>query len=302
MRVRSEDDLFSEDFTPVQKSVVEHSAPRTPRGRGDGQRAQGRGRGRGRGNRGGANEHIQRQAIPQTESAEPQQAPSAPESAPVGPRKETTASVRGDRQATGGVKKPKLTEAELAEKMAAIQIKNANLTAAHARAEADAASFQQREEAAKQASRQEKERAQKREKEERRDRQQMMGERERNRQRKLKAMEGREWDAEKNEDDFGKGGRHDKSGSFAGDQSDYTDGREYMYRESRGGHRGGRGRGRGGMPGGGREQAAPKQDEFPALPPAPKTTQPHTTSKDAISGADTPTKSWADQVESAGPS
>ena len=115
-------------------------------------------------------------------------------------------------------------------------------------------------------------------------------------------MEGREWDAEKNEDDFGKGGRHDKKGGFAGDQTDYTDGREYMYRESRGGSRGGRGRGRGALPEGRREQAAPTQDEFPALPPAPKTSLPDTTSKDVEPGADTPAKSWADQVESAAPS
>jgi hypothetical protein len=205
--------------------------------------------------------------------------------------------VRGDRQDTGGVRKPKLTEAELEQKMAAIQIKNASLTAAHARAEADAASFQQREEAAKQAVRQEKEKAQKREKEERRDRQQMMGERERNRQRKLKAMDGREWDAEKNEDDF-KGSRFDKKGGFAGDKEDYTDGREYIYREPRGGQRGARGRGRGGAREGGREQNVPKQEEFPALPPAAKESRTEKTVKSAAPDAGSGDKSWADQVES----
>lgn len=297
MRVRSEDDLFSDDFTPVQKPVVEQVTPRTPRGRGDGrgdgQRS--RGRGRGRGNRGGDNQ-APKQAVQQNGEVETQQPPSVPENAPTGPKKDTPASVRGDRQATGGVKKPKLTEAELEEKMAAIQIKNASLTAAHARAEADAASFAQREEAAKKAAKQEKELAQKREKEERRDRQQMMGERERNRMRKLKAMEGREWDAEKEEDDFRKGGKRDKKGGFAGDQADYTDGREYSYREPRGGQRGQRGRGRGG---GAREQmqTAPKQEDFPALPALSRPVPASTKDTSAESGA-AAVKSWADQVES----
>lgn len=296
MRVRSEDDLFSDDFTPVREPIEQLAAPRTPRGRGDSQR--GRGRGQGRGSRGGLNGNVQKQIVQQSESTEQQHPPAAPEHAPTGPRKETTPSVRGDRQATGGVRKPKLSEAELAEKMAAIQIKNASLTAAHARAEADAASFQQREETVKQAARQEKERVQKREKEERRDRQQMIGERERNRQRKLKAMEGREWDAEKDEMDFGKGGRFDRKGGFAGDREDYSDGREYLYREPRGGQRGGRGRGRGGggVSGGDtvREQAVPKREEFPALPPAAQERHTERPMKDMTLG----TKSWADQVES----
>lgn len=294
MRVRSEDDLFSDDFTPVQKPVVD--APRTPRGRGDGARRPARARGRG-GRRGGT-DNVARQPSQPNGETEVQEPASAPENAPTGPKKEVAPSVRGDRQATGGVRKPKLSEAELAQKMAAIQIKNASLTAAHARAEADAASFAQREEEAKQVARQQKEVAQKREKEERRDRQQMMGERERNRLRKLKAMEGREWDAEKNEDDFGRGGKFDKKGGFAGDQEEYTDGREYIYREPRGGQRGGRGRGRG--RGGGRdaggEQALPKQDEFPALPASAKESRIEQPSTDGATSAGV--KSWADQVES----
>ena len=295
MRVRSEDDLFSDDFTPVQKPVVSQTPPRTPRGRGDAPRRPARARGRG--GRPGGNDSVQRQPAQQNGETEAQEPASAPESAPTGPKKEVAPSVRGDRQATGGVRKPKLSEAELAQKMAAIQIKNASLTAAHARAEADAASFAQREEEAKQAARQQKEVAQKREKEERRDRQQMMGERERNRQRKLKAMEGREWDAEKNEEDFGRGGKFDKKGAFAGDSEEYTDGREYIYREPRGGQRGGRGRGRGG---GGGEQALPKQDEFPALPAAAKESKIEQAAKDGVASASV--KSWADQVESSNPS
>lgn len=199
------------------------------------------------------------------------------------PSKQATNAVRGDRTATGGLRKPKLSEQELAEKMSRISLKNEKLAAAHARAEADAADFAEREEVAA-----------KRRQEERRDRQQMMGEREKNRLRKLKAVGGREWDAEKPDDadafggprqagGRGRGahggiaGQRNQDGSregFSGDKEDYTDGREYMYREDRGRGRG-RGRGgRGGAPGrGGRgpqqekssSQSVPKPNDFPDL-------------------------------------
>ncbi|KAK3699835.1 hypothetical protein LTR37_016250 [Vermiconidia calcicola] len=289
MRVRSEDDLFSDDFTPVEQPVVEQPAPQQPRVREDGGRGRGRGRGRGVAPqaRGGANRNAQPTPAQQDgqNQAQAQQQLPVPENAPTGPRKDPTASVRGDRQATGGVRKPKLTEEQLAEKMAAIQIKNASLTAAHARAEADAANFAEREEEAKT-------KAALKQKEERRDRQQMMGERERNRMRKLKAMEGREWDAEKNEDDFQRGGRSDMKGGFVGDQEGYSDGREYLYKEPRGGQRGGGTAGRGGKA---QEQSTPKQDDFPALPAANKA---DTTSQTQKEAADAAGNSWADQVES----
>lgn len=290
MRIRSDDDLFSDDFTPAPQPVVERAKPQPQASRGSGEGVRGRARGRGRGgdrSRGerddGQSEIVQRDNKPQ---AQPQA--TAPDNAPTGPRKETVPSVRGERHGTGGLRKPKLTEEELAEKMAQIQIKNASLTAAHARAEADAASFAQREQQAKQVSEQ-------RKKEERRDRQQMMGERERNRQRKLKAMEGREWDAEKQEDDFRKGGKFDKKGGFAGDQPEYSDGRQYLLREARGGGERGRG-GRGGrayVP-----AAVPKGEDFPALPGASKAEQDDGKSAEAVTDATKPSgKSWADQVE-----
>lgn len=296
MRLRSDDDLFSEDFTPAPEPVVEHVKPQTVRGGGDGARGRARGRGRGpREARGqqrqddGSREQRQTGNV-QRENAGQVQG-DAPESAPTGPRKETIAAVKGDRHGTGGVKKPKLTEEELAEKMAKIQIKNASLTAAHARAEADAASFAEREQHAKKVSEQKK-------KEERRDRQQMMGEREKNRQRKLKAMEGREWDAEKQENDFSKGGRFDKQGGFAGDKEDYTDGREYLYREPRGGSRG-RGSGRGGRGGRPSEPAAvPRQEDFPSLPGKSETSKDASCDASRISDSTKPSGgSWADQVE-----
>lgn len=196
------------------------------------------------------------------------------------PSKPATNAVRGDRTATGGLRKPKLSEQELAEKMSRISLKNEKLAAAHARAEADAADFAEREEVAA-----------KRRQEERRERQQMMGEREKNRLRKLKAVGGREWDAEKPEDADAFGGPRQPGGrgrgayggvagqrnsdgsreGFGGDREDYSDGREYMYREDRGR---GRGRGRGGRGGGsgrgGRgpqsaSQSVPKPTDFPDL-------------------------------------
>ncbi|KAK0362303.1 hypothetical protein LTR91_019640 [Friedmanniomyces endolithicus] len=190
-QIRSENDLFSDDFTPVAQPVVERAAP--SRGRGDSQRGRGRGRGRGKGGAPAAAPPIDSaQPAPAVQQKETQEQTSTPalDNAPTGPRKEGVTSVRGDRHATGGLKKPKLTEYELAEKMAKISIRNAELNAAHARAEADAASFAEREVQAKQ-------QAAQRQKVERKDRQQMMGEREKNRMRKLKASEGREWDAEK---------------------------------------------------------------------------------------------------------
>ena len=322
MQTRPPDDLFGDDFTPVEqpvaeKQAIEHTAveeapaeqptqqpapqaapqPQQQQARGKGDGARGRGRGRGRGGRKEPlGQQSQGQAKPEPKSEETQTPVQAPDNAPTGPKKETTASVRGDRRGTGGVRKPKLTETELAEKMAQISIKNASLTAAHARAEADAASFAEREQEAKAQSAQ-------RAKEERRDRQQMMGERERNRLRKLKALEGREWDMEKNEDDFSKGGKYDKKGGFSGDKEDYTDGREYLLRdakEKRGG--GSRSDARGGKQA--QHTAPPKKEDFPSLPPkkdgeaaAPK----KETDTSFFDNAATKGKSWADQVESTTP-
>lgn len=308
MQTRPPDDLFADEFIPVEEPVVQEVVKEQPttQQRGRGTREEGRGRGRGRG-KGGQNgpggvqsqsqaaqqkqsqdtrSQAQQQGQSQDVRSQPQQAvtpPKVPENAPTGPRKETVPAVRGSRQATGGVRKPKLTDAELAEKMASISIKNASLTEAHARAEADAASFAEQEQKAKV---QTAERA----KAERKDRQQMMGEREKNRMRKLKAMEGREWDMEKTEDDFGKGGKFDGKG-FAGDKVGYSDGREYLYQEPRGGS-GQRGGARGGRSS---EARPPKAEEFPALPV--KKPEDLLMSNTTAAG-----KSWADQVESATPS
>lgn len=306
MQTRTPDDLFGDEFTPVEQPIVEKPAevptvvaqpfveqpvsqpvPQPGRNASEGTRGKGRGRGRG-----GRKDNQGQSSQTQTEqkSEEAQAHANAPDNAPTGPKKETIASVRGDRRGTGGVRKPKLSETELAEKMAQIQIKNASLTAAHARAEADAASFAEREQQAKAKSEQ-------RAKEERRDRQQMMGERERNRLRKLKALDGREWDMEKNEDDFSKGGKYDKKGGFAGDKGDYSDGREYLLREPKEKRGGGASHGaRGGKQ---TPNVVPKQEDFPSLPTKADATD-SKEKKDLTAFPDTTAtgKSWADQVES----
>ncbi|CAD0047054.1 unnamed protein product [Aureobasidium pullulans] len=171
----------------------------------------------------------------------------APPTPTAEPAKPATNAVRGDRTATGGLRKPKLSEQELAEKMSRISLKNEKLAAAHARAEADAADFAEREEVAA----------------------------------KRRQEERREWDAEKPDDADAFGGPRQAGGrgrgahggiagqrnpegsreGFGGDREDYTDGREYMYREDRGR---GRGRGRGGRGGSGRGGRGPQQEKQPS--------------------------------------
>jgi hypothetical protein len=177
--------------------------------------------------------------------------------------------------------------------MAAAKINAAKVAAAHARAEADEASFQEREKVAAEKRRQEYV-----------NRRAMDGEREKNRLRKLGAQTGREWDAEKREEDFAdrKGGpqyrrgmhgsiaAHSRSGTENGDADMDRDGDFASHGRGRGGPRGGRGgrggrgRGRGG-PRTGRESTSNRdgressqqagsqsalgidnESEFPALP------------------------------------
>jgi hypothetical protein len=191
-----------------------------------------------------------------------------------------------------------LSEEELTARLAAMKLKNARLTEAHARSQADQELFEQREAVALQ-----------RRKEERLNRQQMMGEREKNRQRKLQAVGVREWDMEKNEEDFKEEGRRAKRGAHGGiGGSRYAtatttapaaaatqtwesgDGFEVRGAGERGGRgrgrgRGGRGRGdhagsaRGGGGGGGggggnknqSVQSPPTAADFPDLPLAAAT-------------------------------
>ncbi|KAK8157534.1 hypothetical protein BKA80DRAFT_291148 [Phyllosticta citrichinensis] len=205
-------------------------------------------------------------------------------------------AVRGDRSATGGIKKERLTEEQLAARMTAIKLKNESLTAAHARAEADLAQYQKREaEAAAKAAQ--------RAKAERQNRQVMMGERERNRMRKLNAVSGREWDVDK-EEGFGgteRGARGARRGAHGGvvgsrgapgneaevdQQPASVDSHDKTHAPQPGGGRGGRGGRRGGgrrASGGGNHapaasttapQSVPTAADFPDLPLASATAAP----------------------------
>ena len=215
--------------------------------------------------------------------------------------------------------------------MAAAKENAAKLSAAHARAEADQASFLEREKVADEKRRQE-----------RANRRVMDSERERNRQRKMNALNGREWDATKQEDDYnprgGKGGfRRGMHGGVSGyTRRDFDDGRpDENGRDNRGGYRGsqrGRGRGKGGR--GRNNSRGPRRDgwqpddalekpaaaknetkpptpapaatneaEFPALPGAkerPADTKPHwaaVAEKIEPSWSPVEGSTWADEVE-----
>ncbi|KAI4127942.1 MAG: hypothetical protein LQ338_002966 [Usnochroma carphineum] len=287
-QTRSPDDLFDDDFTPIDEPVVQgfvQPQPRSQRGRND--RARGRGRGR----------PVLQQHQHESPTQQHPTAPSDPSAAsitdtttstaetpttdPITPSKPSTA-FRGDRSATGGTAKPKLTEEELSARLAAAKLNNAKREEAHRLAEADEASFQQREAQASQ-----------RRQEEGRARRLMDQEREKNRLRKLGAQGGREWDEGKEDQPAGdprrsgyRRGAHGAAPAYQGfgdrdaelqpDENGDFRGRGYEIRGARG--RGGRNRGRGGRGRGGSEGRAndveilkpPVPDvnaDFPALPP-----------------------------------
>ncbi|KAJ9354031.1 hypothetical protein DTO027B9_4952 [Paecilomyces variotii] len=244
-------------------------------------------------------------------------------------------AVRGDRSGTGGIRKPKLTEDELSARIAAAKLHAAKIAAAHARAEADQASFQEREKVAEEKRRQEFQ-----------NRRAMDNERERNRLRKLGAQTGREWDSTKREEDYNpRGGGSQYRRGMHGGVSGYTRHTHENGSDSGDSHRGGRGRG--GRGGRGRGQRGGRGDhlasnghdhtatttnattpsapvinndnEFPALPgsstkeqgPGPTIVTGSTSPGDALSGGTkspsalsplTPSGggSWAEQVESSG--
>jgi hypothetical protein len=247
-----------------------------------------------------------------------------PDSAAPPNTKPRPLAVRGDRSATGGFAPPKLSESELTAKLAAAKQRSHDLSAAHARAQADKESFDERERVARE----------RREKEEKR-RKEMEGEREKNRRRKLDALiqgresaggavatggGGREWDRDKI--DLGEGSKWEERARERDRlRVDREDLREYVWDENRGRGRGrgggrGRGRGRGGRGGGRGDMNANARQEnlnvsaeqdFPSLPvtatsnTAPK---PRATWADTKAGEDkllpAGTASWADQVEHEG--
>ncbi|OOQ83524.1 hypothetical protein PEBR_34452 [Penicillium brasilianum] len=274
--------------------------------------------------------------VKQTEPATPTQTESGPTEETVqadeaqgeettgnGTEAQRVPAVRGDRSATGGVRKPKLTEEELSKRIAAAKEHAAKKAAAHARAEADQASFLEREQIA----------AEKRRKEAA-NRRVMDNEREQNRQRKLKAQTGREWDSQKTEDDYNPrgGGSQFRRGMHGGvsgyarrdvDERPSEDGAGDHPSPGRGRGRGGRGgRGRGGSHGPRGDRASSKdllekpatptvnnEADFPSLPAGKKPELPPTTTVETKAMAQPPsmekleatmsplTGTWADQVE-----
>ncbi|KAL4780434.1 hypothetical protein BJX76DRAFT_338064 [Aspergillus varians] len=237
-------------------------------------------------------------------------------------------AVRGDRSATGGIKKPKLTEEELSRRIAAARENAAKKSAAHARAEADQALFNEREKI-----------AEKKRREERANRRVMDTERERNRLRKLQALNGREWDADKPEEEVSsRGGRGQFRRGMHGGVSGYTrrgleDGQPgeelpdnsapqpHGHRGRGRGARGGRGRGghrgaQGHTPGEKPSDIPPQakatstpvisnEAEFPSLPGGEKKEVKPNVSVPALDVSSKPLSpisgaTWADQVEDNG--
>ncbi|KAJ5537319.1 hypothetical protein N7513_010505 [Penicillium frequentans] len=198
-------------------------------------------------------------AAPPAETAEKRPEAEKPQSTPDeeskkdsanGPDAQRVPAVRGDRSATGGLRKAKLTEAELSKRMAAAKENAAKKAAAHARAEADQASFMEREQIAA-----------KKRREELASRRVMDKEREQNRQRKLKAQTGREWDSEKREDDYNPrgGGSQYRRGMHGGVSGQVR--RDFDGASEEPSHTTpGRGRGRGGRGGRGRGPSRGSQE------------------------------------------
>ncbi|KAI4107361.1 MAG: hypothetical protein L6R37_001722 [Teloschistes peruensis] len=343
-QTRAPDDLFDDDFTPIDEpSVPEFVQPPQPTSqRGRLNRGRG-GRGRARTSQNLQHQHSTASQPPPTSSSntpnttEPittvNDGPSQPTEPVTSTPSKPKTSVRGDRSLTGGFQKPKLTEEELSARLAAAKLNSAKREEAHRVAEADEASFQQREAQASQ-----------RRQEEGRARRLMDQEREKNRLRKLGQRGGREWDEGKEEQAVdsrrsqyrrgahGGGGGYQGFGERAGEMersevNGYAErgfgDRGYGSRGGRG--RGGRGRGgRGGRGRGGYDNNAgnfeilkpPGPDaeaDFPALPSAgsQKTTNkedPKDSSSDskqqqpnievpAFQPAAGGGQSWADEVE-----
>ena len=325
-QTRGVDNLFEDEFTPVPEPVTKASERQSNVSQRTDQNY--RTTARGRGNRYTRDNPRQSPAQPPVydntpaqrldTSAEQNEAPSNPIEHATTPTQQpkTSTAVRGDRTATGGVTKPKLTEDELSARLAAAKLNNAKRAEAHRLAEADEASFQKREAQASQ-----------KRKEEGAARRAMNMERERNRLRKLGAQSGREWDEGKEEQiasqDRGSQYRRGAQGGVlyqAGrQQSGYQNGvhnPDFQERRGRYGPRGGRGRGDRGNSGRGRgsfhsnsnkntPQVAPNPDtDFPALPIAPRRTEISQSQQSdrvreplglAIEGEN----SWADEVQEA---
>ncbi len=132
-----------------------------------------------------------------------------PSDAPTVPAQPRIQAVRGDRSKTGPAKPVRKTEAEISELMAKMKIKSSAAALAHEKTRKDQANYEKLEEQQQKLREEERlRRAEEREvaeekrKAERQNVKQMDLERSRNAMRKMKAMQGREWDSEKTEADI----------------------------------------------------------------------------------------------------
>ncbi len=273
-QTRGQDDLFNDDFEPIASPITQTYEPHhlPPQQHKPIERRK-------------REERTTEGDVPlQPTSQKPGPDPTAPQFEPsqppdssetstttppllLNPQHKPPTAVRGDRTATGGVAKPKLTEDELSARLAAAKLNNAKRAEAHRIAEADEASFQQREAKASQKRR-----------EEGQARRVMDMERERNRVRKLAAQGGREWDEGKEEvqareqrgmgGQFRRGAHGTVSGGLGGRSGNFAGGRDGDGAGSGGIVKRGSGAGRGGvLPVKGVEQKAPDPvADFPALP------------------------------------
>lgn len=190
-QTRGADDLFdSEIVAPPQPPPA---APTEPRSQVASRGSSGGGGGRGLWARGA---HQGRGGGERTSPGENKEGPQQKSGENAIPQKPA------DRTLSGGVKKPKLTEEELAERMARIKLNNERLTERRRKAEEDESTFQTQELARKEADAAKRIAERKKKAVADRDRRELDNERERNRQRKLKAVQHREWDVEKKEEDY----------------------------------------------------------------------------------------------------
>lgn len=324
-QTREPDNLFEDDFTPIENVVAVQPVNAHPPPHQQGRRG------------GRASKPSQTSPSTTTTAAGPVQPGSINSDQP--PATRTSTAVRGDRSATGGINKPKLSESELSSRLAAAKLNNARREEAHRAAEADEASFQRREAEVSQKRR-----------EEGLVRKVMEREREKNRLRKLGARGGREWDEGKQEQDtnsarrggsqyrrgvyggtaayrgggtgggrergeseegYGYGGQDDFGGpgfSFRGNGDRGRGGDRARGERGRGGGRGGRGRGahEGGRRGGEYHQNSPSspavgrhpptntETNFPSL--VPPTKNPH-----SGSGSEPKSSDVSKEVEPAPP-
>ncbi|KAI5852852.1 hypothetical protein DFP73DRAFT_589912 [Morchella snyderi] len=212
-QTREADDLFAGEVSPPQNPPP--SAPTEPRAfsskGGSGNR--GGGGGSSSGGRGGLQPRSVDKRNQPKEAKTVEGAPEDPAAEPrVAPKQQ-----KQDRTLSGGLKKDKLTDEQLMERMERVKLNNERLLERRRKAEEDENSFQVQEEARKQADAT-RTVARKNEIEQEKSRKELDDERAKNRRRKLNAVCSREWDSTKTEEDYNprKGSSQFRRGAHGG--------------------------------------------------------------------------------------